>query len=581
MNSRSAERKRRLLILRNQRARAPEAPEIYPRPGEDDFGEDDLIEEFRAACGVGGLPRLSIGRADHSARDCFVLEKPYAVLGQSAECDIRLAGDGVSYRHAYLQLVNGRLLCIDLASGKGIYFGAKPVHAAWLDAGGTASIGPYRLHYLGDQRDVFNEVASGRQTPCDERSTPSRSGLLPPDQPALLPKVSLVFLNARTESSGQRQRRIKRMVTLLGASRACKLHLVDGTVSRVHCSFVLTPRGLWVVDLLGRGGTMVNGDIIQHGRLDDGAEICVGRFRFGVRYETDESTPPWTIPAQPLSSLLSSANETAPKASSIVSGESAIVMADETSAIGPPPSELDISSATRVDSGSNVSLAEPETKRPAITAADEDDPSGRFSEKFVRSLVEQFTVMQQQMFDQTQQQMAMLTQVFSEMYQSQQDLIRDELQRIHTLTAEIQDIQSRVLAHQLTADNEELPAAHRPNVLQNKGLTADIDLPLSDSGDHPARDQMQDDTPAAAMTVEPLPDEPETVPPTNVADTSATADLPADEGSGVVRNPPRSRTDIDSHARLTERIGQLECERSSHWKRVMQALSGGRSSPRT
>lgn len=52
----------------------------------------------------------------------------------------------------------------------------------------------------------------------------------------------------------------------------------------MHCSLLLTPRGLGVVDLSGK--TSVNGRRIRCVALDDGDEMQMGPFRLRVHYET-------------------------------------------------------------------------------------------------------------------------------------------------------------------------------------------------------------------------------------------------------------------------------------------------------
>ena len=52
-------------------------------------------------------------------------------------------------------------------------------------------------------------------------------------------------------------------------------------------------------------------------------------------------------------------------------------------------------------------------------------------------LVNQFGMMQQQMFDQFQQAIAMMVQMFGEMHRDQMKVIREELDRLHELTDEL------------------------------------------------------------------------------------------------------------------------------------------------
>ena len=41
----------------------------------------------------------------------------------------------------------------------------------------------------------------------------------------------------------------------------------NDSVSRVHCSLVRTPGGVWVVDLHGQGGTKIKGHSVEYARL--------------------------------------------------------------------------------------------------------------------------------------------------------------------------------------------------------------------------------------------------------------------------------------------------------------------------
>jgi anti-anti-sigma factor len=47
---------------------------------------------------------------------------------------------------------------------------------------------------------------------------------------------------------------------------------------------------LWVVDLLGRGGTKVNGSKVRCAPLADNDELAIGKYRIGIRY-IDASRP--------------------------------------------------------------------------------------------------------------------------------------------------------------------------------------------------------------------------------------------------------------------------------------------------
>jgi hypothetical protein len=80
------------------------------------------------------------------------------------------------------------------------------------------------------------------------------------------------------------------MLTLLGSSGGCSLRLVSNSVARFHCALLLTPAGLWAVDLRGTDGDpgwqgiTINGTRAAWGPLADNDEVHVGKFLYRVRY---------------------------------------------------------------------------------------------------------------------------------------------------------------------------------------------------------------------------------------------------------------------------------------------------------
>ena len=69
-----------------------------------------------------------------------------------------------------------------------------------------------------------------------------------------------------------------------------------------------------------------------------------------------------------------------------------------------------------------------------------------FAESMLVPLVNQFGVMQQQMFDQFQQAMAMMLQMFGTMHREQMEVIREELDQLRDLTEEFHTLRSELAA---------------------------------------------------------------------------------------------------------------------------------------
>ena len=71
-------------------------------------------------------------------------------------------------------------------------------------------------------------------------------------------------------------------------------------------------------------------------------------------------------------------------------------------------------------------------------------PQSELTESMLVPLVNQFGLMQQQMFDQFQQAMAMMVQMFGTMHRDQMEVIRAELDRLHELTEEFHALKNEL-----------------------------------------------------------------------------------------------------------------------------------------
>jgi DNA-directed RNA polymerase subunit RPC12/RpoP len=73
---------------------------------------------------------------------------------------------------------------------------------------------------------------------------------------------------------------IERGWTRIGRSPTADLQLDDPSVSRRHALIVAEPgRGLRVLDDRSLNGVLVNGEEVEWGRLKDGDELMIGRYR--------------------------------------------------------------------------------------------------------------------------------------------------------------------------------------------------------------------------------------------------------------------------------------------------------------
>jgi hypothetical protein len=218
-------------------------------------------------------------------------------------------------------------------------------------------------------------------------------------------------------------------------------------------------------------------------------------------------------------------------------------------------------------------------------------------------LVNQFGLMQQQMFDQFQQAMSMLVQMFGKMHRDQMDVIRVELDRLHELTQEFQSLkdelakrtQSQPVSGELgCAPLVSDPAAYgRREVLtgsspaqmpRSKSQTREADKPSASSaavqtgsaafspplpkpgapGDRPS------DKVHPPVTSNPLPFGRSAPPPTSEQPQSVGSRIP--DGIGDLGSAPG--TDADTILWLHQRIMSIQSERESRWQKILKLIPG-------
>ncbi len=201
------------------------------------------------------------------------MKYPVALVGRSAGCDLHLREKSISYRHAYLQVIAGALFCADLDSRSGVCWKTGRQRSGWLTPSRPARIGSYVILPSGD-------AVSG--VPVSPAALSSFNPLdVYQGQFGALPQVELEFLKQGIRTSVLP---VRRVLTFVGRSPRCKIQLEDKRVSRFHCSLFLCPDGLYVIDLLGQGGTYVDGAPVGCSRLDDGCVLKVGPYRMRVNY---------------------------------------------------------------------------------------------------------------------------------------------------------------------------------------------------------------------------------------------------------------------------------------------------------
>ena len=88
-------------------------------PSLDSFAvTDPIITQFAKAYGASSPLDLRVDLVDAKRRVAGTVAMPFALVGRDDACDVTLTDPEVNPRHAWLQVVGGRVLAIDLGSAR-------------------------------------------------------------------------------------------------------------------------------------------------------------------------------------------------------------------------------------------------------------------------------------------------------------------------------------------------------------------------------------------------------------------------------------------------------------------------------
>ena len=233
--------------------------------------EDQIIAMLRYASGQIEPLRLVVSDGHGQVVSKHEITNPFAIIGRGSNCDLVINEEAVAYRHVYLQVFANRVACLDLMSVNGTQI-EPPAASHWISAEHRFRVGTHWIHLEGDYWLADQSLPS----PLDFKTRDDQRA-----EYGVLPKAELQLLN--TSASG-RLWPINRVVTLIGRDERCRITIPDERISRVHCSLLLLPTGLWVIDLLGKGGIKVNGQPVRCSALPQGSQLQIGDYLVSVHY---------------------------------------------------------------------------------------------------------------------------------------------------------------------------------------------------------------------------------------------------------------------------------------------------------
>jgi pSer/pThr/pTyr-binding forkhead associated (FHA) protein len=499
------------------------------------MSRESSLERFRKACGLVAPLALAAQETDAPPPSSQPLEwpGPFLLIGRHPRDDLSLPGRQVSRRHAYLQAVAGRVLCIDLKS-RGSTFWDDETEArpwGWLDPGQSLRIGPYRIYRTDRQPEEPASLLDPFSPPDDQVSVP---------HPLPRPMLELPFrvggLVPTWEMAG--------LLALAGRTEDCQFLLNDDSISRTHASLVRTPLGTWVVDLGSREGVHVNGTRVRWAWLADGDLVRFGLFTMVLRYDR----PPEGIDREDI-----------PLVAGAIPAES---VDDRRRGDLAPTEEDGRALAVRPTAGApgfRKASAPPQTFSSAAPAAVE---RGEWEPAFGPGPTA-YAMWQQQMqlMETFHNDMAMMVQMFIAMHREFQGSVRAELKRIQHLTRELGRLNARL--GQLPDPSGAGPARETVRPEREARAVPGAVPSGPEAKPHPRKAQRAD----AATGREPGSRDAD---PVRAGRSAPVSEDPGKAGSG----PSPVRESAEMYADLTRRITELQRERRGYWQRTLKIING-------
>lgn len=550
------------------------------------------MNQFLEACGGASPLQITVDAPGASAREVHSFDLPFVIVGRLPEADLRLDHPEVSERHAYFQLIDGRLVFLDLGSRLGIQQAGKRRKQGLLLREPATRIGPYRLRFLNEDTEPTHGPASSGFDADETETSDLAEGFLGKtfDVSGLDHGGDGLILGLSHRSRRHSRAEVRGGITLVGSGADCGVRLIDPSVSSHHGSLVQTPEGTWLIDLLGKGGIKVNGLPVNHARLFPGDEVQIGASALRV-----ESIPSPLREAGRLGFARSARNPWA-NAPEAVAKTAAPQMQPQPpvmpeAAVAPPEmprsNEAALLAAAELRKDAFVSAIPTPTPTPTVKAmelslATEDaaaelagtglsvTQTAEIVERVVSPLIEQLAEMRQQMLDEFHQARVMMFETIGSMREEHSSAFNKELDQLRQLAEELETHRRELAqnAENLAANAE--PQGRYPRTFADEMITKSI---LSHLGNGPAAERepvaVSNPNPTPAHAPSPvLEPEVELVmePEVTILPSRRSANGESNGNGHVVPHRPH---DEQVHAVLCDRITRLKEDHQSRWQKIL------------
>jgi hypothetical protein len=491
---------------------------------------------FLDACGLSSALTLECDDPGlpATASICHEHGLPFVIVGRDPRSDFRLNDPLISRRHAYLQVIAGRLFCIDLDSRLQIRWeGAdNPMTKGWLEQEHFVWLGRYRLRWRGrlgsnaqdaEILDPLSSQPSGRAE-ADRFSEA---------------ELELPIRIGESLSSWT----ISPRLSLIGRSAESQLVLTDSSISTHHASLVRTPLGIWVVDLLSREGVWVNGTRVRWAWLDDGDTLRIGRFTFVLRYRS----LPDQISRRDVPLDAGAIFSPSPVAATAHSAGLPVELAKPLARRSSPASRSRAQLAPYSPAAGPLSVASTGGDEWNLVPDFGAGPSAIWNQHI-------------QFLEMLHSEMILMVRMFMTMHREHAGAIRDELDRVQQLTRELELLQAKV-GESSNAEKVD-PTAGKERERRETGRQLSVNatkehrsLGSSLASRSETREHRKSPDPAVNSEIE-----------------STSSSRATDAKRCVEGQSPQVDT-VEFHAEITKRIAELQRERQGYWRKILSVMS--------
>jgi hypothetical protein len=230
-------------------------------------------DSFLLSCAATGPLELEILERGQSQGYRRTFAQPCLLIGSDDRNDLCIKGSGMRPHHAYLQVIGGQVFCVKLAKDRRKRREQRAHQFGWLFPGKSVRINGLSLRLVPDpglpQR--FPEVLPNPLKRVGSASELARQA---------------VYLEFMGSAKKPILWRMSRMLTLVGRAPACKIRLADERCADFQCALLYTPRGVWIVDLLGLGGVLLDGKPLRWALIQHGNRFQIGSFSLALQHQS-------------------------------------------------------------------------------------------------------------------------------------------------------------------------------------------------------------------------------------------------------------------------------------------------------